>query len=133
MQGGRHVGATEECPRPTMGAMGPRGGHDAAGGQSRRPWVAPLGSRGAREGAQPKGAPGKGTQQGQAGGIQAKAPQDFSVRITSPSDVSVGATTLLLLVLSTGPQLGMCFAIKDQQSSPVLLGHLQGTSGAGTG
>ena len=51
--------------------------------------MASLGSRGAREEAQPGGCQGRGHSLeadhllGQAGGIQAKAPQDFSVRVRS--------------------------------------------------
>ena len=66
-----------------------KGGDVAARGQSRRVWVASLGSRGAREEAQPRGCRGRGHGLeadhllGQAGGIQAKAPQDFSVRVRS--------------------------------------------------
>lgn len=83
---GSHRGASQAYPS----ICGTKGGDVAARGQSRRVWVALLGSRGAREEARPRGCWGRGHSLevdhllGQAGGIQAKAPQDFSVRIRFP-------------------------------------------------
>lgn len=83
--GGIHRGLSWGC----HSVCGTKGGDVAGRGQSRRVRVAPLGSRGTREEAQARGHWGRGHSiqadrpLEQARGIRAKAPRDFSVRITS--------------------------------------------------
>lgn len=93
---GSHRGASQAYPS----ICGTKGGDVAARGRSRRVWVALLGSRGAREETQPRGCRGRGHSLeadhllGQVGGIQAKAPQDFSVRIRFPVKCQHGSYSI---------------------------------------
>lgn len=72
---------------------------------------------------------------GQAGGIQAPAPQDFSVRMRSLSDASTGVTALLLPALSPSPQLGCRSPAEPPRPAGASLGDPQGQrrGTAGTG
>lgn len=61
------MGATEDCPGGATVFCGTKGGDVAARGQSRGVWVAPLGSRGAREEGQQGDGVKEEAEQGDAG------------------------------------------------------------------
>lgn len=72
---------------------------------------------------------------GQAGGIEAPAPQDFPGRIRSPPGASTGVTALLLPARSPSPQLGCQSPAELPRPAGASLGDPQGQhrGTAGTG